>query len=604
MKPGTARSTYAFAVLAVVSVLVLLSVSPGVLLDQLTISNIDSEFDEVAENGSRVHTTVFVANSNALWLPSMDLQYSVALNDIHVLSGSKTGVRISSGRNTVETVATFDNTQIPEWWVSHVNNDEQTTMTTDATVVYGPFEKELWSDQQVIETDILGAFESNGSSTVRIDQHNVLVIGNQTAEWGVADAETTPIRLETRLENVHNRPIKLDGTYYEIRMNGVVVGSGETDAGLELGPGNSTTFEMTVVIETAAMREWWVSHLRNGESTTLEIAVFSVVEDDDGDRQRLPIALYEKQATLETDLLESGETSITPRTAERAPVFEQPTIKGTQSEWGAVRRNETEIETAVKVCNPNNRTFTDLLTLSVHQRTTVAGITVAEGSQDVDALPVDEGTINVSMTKQHEVVPAWWAAHLQNGERSGVRTELTGVADVTVTTLPVAIPDRESVVRTDLLSQLNSDAERAIRSDVTNQRVATVHSTSARWVDPTPEAVAISVTVDIENENRFSSITISDVDYVVDINDVRLADGRTPEEYTIGPGERRTIEFTITLNNSRMAAWWPTHVENDEVSIIDPDVWVTVETVGRSERKQLDFLSEEIRVETDMLSGK
>jgi LEA14-like dessication related protein len=106
----------------------------------------------------------------------------------------------------------------------------------------------------------------------------------------------------------------------------------------------------------------------------------------------------------------------------------------------------------------------------------------------------------------------------------------------------------------------------------------------------------------VENEDPLSSVTIRDVDYTVAINDVTLADRTAPESHTLAPGERRTVEFTLVLNNSRMAAWWPTHIRGGETSQLSQTATATVKTDRGTERVELEFLSGNRTVETDLLA--
>jgi LEA14-like dessication related protein len=589
-------------------VLLLVVVAGGalaVVYDQPHVQSVESEFGDVAEEEAEVNTRVVVQNPNDRALPGrFDLGYFVTLNGVEVASGTEPGVRIEPGRNTVQTTAAFDNSKIPEWWVTHINRGEQTTMKTRARIgLIGGVGPTVPAEERTIETDLLGPLADENASTLRVGDNDLLVVGEQTGEWGEADAETTPLRFTTRLENVHDRPVRLDGTDYEIRMNGVVVGEGRTDDGIELAPGESGNFTVTAALDTPKMQRWWVTHLRNGESTDLQIEVYAVVDDGE-QRKRLPLTVFERRATFETDLLGTGRTAVELRETEPAPEFSEPRVEETSSEWGAVRDDETEIETTVDLVNRNDGELSELLTLEVHQRTTLAGVTIAEGTDRVEELPQGTGQIAVTTTKPHSVVPEWWAAHLRNGEVSETRTEIDAEADVGVTTLPLDLENRSSTVETDLLGDLNDDSTQTVRSDRTGQRMMTVYSTAAEWRDPTPEEGPIVVEADIQNDNQLSSVTIREVDYTVDINSVRLADDRAPEEHTLAPGERRTVQFTIVLNNSKMEEWWPTHVRNGEVSQLNRTVMATVEVDGETERVELDFLSDESTVETDLLADE
>jgi len=381
-----------------------------------------------------------------------------------------------------------------------------------------------------------------------------------------------------------------------------VVGAGETTDGITLAPGETASYDVAAAIDTPRMQQWWVSHLRNDEVTNLRIKVYAVAEVD-GDRERLPLTVYERQAVFETDFLGTGATSVElVETDADDDGFARPTIRDTDSAFGDAGDDETEIRTRVGVDNPTDAAYADLLAVDVETRTTLAGVVAANGTDRIDDLPQGSGTVTTTSTMPHDVVPEWWAAHLRNDERSESRTELDAAADVGITTLPLDLEDRTSTVETNTLEDLNDDATRAVRSEQTGQRILTVHSTSAEYVEATPSTATIVVRADLENENLFSSVTIRDVDYTVRLNDVTLADRTAPEAHTLDPGERRTLEFTLRVNNSKMAAWWPTHVRRGQTSTLNRTATATVETDGDTERVDLEFLAGSRTVETDLLS--
>ncbi len=571
--------------------------------DPPRVVSVESEFGTVRERTADVDTTMVVENPNGRAIPGRHaVEYSVTLDGITVADGRKRGIRIGPERTVVQTTARFDNTAIPEWWATHVNSGEESTMRTRSRVDPAglPFGVSLPVEETRITTDFLESLGKSESSAVLLGDREIITVGDQRAEWGEADEDRSPLRVTTQVENVHERPVRIDGTDYEIRMNEVVVGSGETDDPVELAPGESAAFTVEAAIETPRTQQWWVSHLRNDETTDLTVAVYAVAVDDEGTRRRLPLAILDQQSTFETDLLGTGETVVEPVESEPPAGFADPTVEETTSDWGEVGADETAIETTVAIRNDNEEAFTDLLSLEVDRETTIAGVTVASGTDRVESLPRGEGEIGLTSTKPHAVVPEWWAAHLRNGERSASRTGVTAEADVTVTTLPLDFDDRETVVSSDLLAGLDDDTRQTVA--VAGATLFVVHGTTSEWVDPTPERGPVRVEADIENVGP-TALTISGIDVSIDSNGVVLADERLPGEYAFDAGERRTVTFRLTLDNSQMEAWWPTHVRNGEVSEVTREVTATIEGTLTSDRTTLDFLSADVRVETALLRG-
>lgn len=605
MEQELTRRNAAIAIAAAVGALIVLSIGVTILFDSPRVVASESEFAAVSQDDATIDTRIVVRNPNDVAVPGgVDLDYVVRLNEVRVASGAEDDVAIPPGNTTIETEATFDNTKIPRWWVSHINGDESSVKTTSADVgVAGlPVGPSLTVERTDIETDLLGPLADENETRMALNDTEILLVQNQTGEWGEADAETTPMVVRNEMENVHDRPVEIAGTEYVIRMNEVIVGEGETTEGITLAPGESGTFDVEAAIDTPRMQRWWVSHLRNDESTDLTVEVFAVAEVD-GERERLPLTVYERQAVFETDFLGTGESEVrVVGNGSDDEGFARPTVEDTDSEFGDVGDDETEILTTVAVDNPSDEAYDDVLSVDVDQRTTLAGVTAARGNDTIEDLPRGSGTATLTATMPHDVVPEWWAAHLRNGERSESRTELDAEADVGITTLPLDLEDRTSTVETDTLEGLNDDSTRAVRSEETGQRLLTVHSTSAEYTEATPSRATVVVRADLENENLFSSVTIREVDYTIRLNDVTLANRTAPESHTLEPGERRTVEFTLVLNNSRMAAWWPTHVRNGQTSTLNRTATATIEQDGETERTDLEFLAQNSTVETDLLA--
>ena len=606
METELTRRNVAYAAAAVLGLLIVLSVGVTVAFDAPRTVTSQSEFTAVRADTATVDSRIVLHNPNDVAVPGgVDLSYVIRLNEVQVARGSETGVDIPPGNSTIETNATFDNTKIPAWWVSHVNGNEASIMTTTADVgVAGlPVGPTLTVERREIETDLLGPLASDEPAVMALNGTEILRLENQIGRWGEADAERTPLVVTNDLENVHDRPVEIAGTVYEIRMNDVVVGEGETTAGITLEPGESASYDVRAAIDTPRMQRWWVSHLRNDESTTLTIEVDAVAEVD-GQRERLPLAVYERRAVFETDFLQTGKTTVrlVGNESEGGGGFARPTVEDTDSEFGEVRDGETRIRTTTGIDNPSDAEFTDVLSVDVRTETTLAGVVAADGSDRVEDVPRGTGSVVTTSTMPHDRVPEWWAAHLRNGERSESRTEIDADADVGITTLPVDVEDRNTTVETDTLAGLNDDSTRTVSSEDTGPTILTVHSTSAEYTEVSAERASIVVRADLENENLFSPVTIRDVDYTVALNDVTLADRTAPAEHTLQPGERRTVEFTLVLDNSKMAEWWPTHVRNGQVSALDRTATATVETDDDTDRVELGFLSGNETVETDLLA--
>ena len=183
--------------------------------EQPVVQSVESEFGDVSTTATDVETEVVVTNPNNQSFPgAASLDYEIYMNSVRVADGSEGGIGLEPGRNEVGFTAKLDNGEIPAWWVTHVNSGERTVVSTRASVGVAGFGASLPPQNRSIETDLLDAFAGEGSSTVTVSDSEIMTVSNQRAAWGAADTERTPIAFSVDLANVHDRPVRLDGTEY------------------------------------------------------------------------------------------------------------------------------------------------------------------------------------------------------------------------------------------------------------------------------------------------------------------------------------------------------------------------------------------------------
>jgi len=61
--------------------------------------------------------------------------HTVSLNDVQFAPGRERNVHLSGRDDVVQTSTWVNNDEIPEWWVTHANNNETTTVTVDPSIV-------------------------------------------------------------------------------------------------------------------------------------------------------------------------------------------------------------------------------------------------------------------------------------------------------------------------------------------------------------------------------------------------------------------------------------------------------------------------------------
>ena len=276
-----------------------------------SVEQIDNEFGAVNDTHTEIETDLVIHNPNPVGvrLGDTSVNYTVAMNDVRMASGDKRGVGIGTGNSTVNLTTYLHNERIPAWWVSHVRGGEHTNLTVSATVQPG-FVGQSATFQpaaETIETDLLGQFNSSENRPVNADmplvEDPVLVIERTNASWGNVTDERTPIDLEFGVYNPKMSPVVVSNVGYNITMNDVPVGAGETEDGQTIPGKTSRVVETPTVIDNENLNEWWVTHVENDQTTELRIDFYAEIEPPGSSETiRVPLDDLTYTQTIETDM--------------------------------------------------------------------------------------------------------------------------------------------------------------------------------------------------------------------------------------------------------------------------------------------------------------
>lgn len=286
------------------------------------VTDVENRFGPVDENATTVHTELVVDNPAPVGveLGGVAVDYTVSMNDVALANGSKRGVDVRPGRDRVPFTTRMDNERIPRWWVTHVRNDETTEIRVDATVRSSLLDRSFDLPQErTVETDIIGQFRSTEDRPVDADSplvsDPVLVVRETDARWGDVTAGTTPIEMAFVVYNSKAVSYPITEIGYTITMNGLTVGNGTTEDPAVLAARSETTVRATTAIENDRLDDWWVTHLRSGETTDLRID-FHATARLGAATVRLPLDELTYTRTIETDVF-GTKTETAPNGSER-----------------------------------------------------------------------------------------------------------------------------------------------------------------------------------------------------------------------------------------------------------------------------------------------
>ena len=322
-----------------------------------TVTDVENRFGGVNASTTVIESNLTVSNPNPFGasLGGLTVDYAVEMNEIRMATGTKTGVSVSTGESVLPFTTTMANERIPAWWVSHVRNDERTTLTVDADVHSATAGASFGAPQvtRSIETDLLSGFNSTESQPVNANaplvSDPVLYVNETGANWGAVTNETTELDLRFVVYNPKPYPVGMTELGYDVSMNDVALGEGTTE-GVVIPPGETRTVETTARIRNGNLDEWWVSHLERNQVSALEID-FSARLDLRATTVEVPLRGLTYTKTIETNIF--GTKPDTPgTTADGDPATATPTDEREPDAVGTDTATATPTPTSTATSTP------------------------------------------------------------------------------------------------------------------------------------------------------------------------------------------------------------------------------------------------------------
>lgn len=281
------------------------------LLASISVSEVNLSWGKITAQTSEVKGVVSIYNPGPLSITSSNIvvSYRMSMNGIVMAEGSRRGIQVGRGHSTMNFSVFFDNTKIPQWWVSHVRDDEKTTVEIDVNFIldlgFTQITLATESRRFTVETNMLAKMNTNEPVDVTIVKPFHIIIKSISTRWGDISDETTEIKSEIVTYNPHMIPITITQLGFEIQMNNVSIGEGETSSLIILKAKTETTINFTTEIFNKKLDDWFVTHLKNGERTVLKIRMFSILRVGDL-KVKVYLGTYEEE--IRTDLLSFSQS--------------------------------------------------------------------------------------------------------------------------------------------------------------------------------------------------------------------------------------------------------------------------------------------------------
>jgi len=298
--------------------------------------------------------------------------------------------------------------------------------------------------------------------------------------FGAVNETATVVESDLQVRNPNPVGATLGGLTvdYAIDMNGIRMATG-TKRGLSIPQGQSTV-PMSTRLANERIPTWWVSHVRNGERTTLAV-------NADVHSAALGTSFGAPKVTreIETDIISAFNST------EERPVGASPTggpllvIRETSAQWGEVSAAETNIDMRFVVHNPNAY---PIPVSELSYRATMNGIEMGSGTtEDQGVIPPGETrTIEATTTLNNQHIDEWWVSHLQNDQTTDLRIDFSARFELPTETVEVPLDPLTytRTIETDIFDNKPDDGSAEENERGTETPAGT--STATPTATPTP----------------------------------------------------------------------------------------------------------------------
>jgi len=276
----------------------------------------NSQWGEVTEDSIGVESEVTVNNPRTSF--QSQINYVVSMNGYQLVSGGTGETTIESGQSTVEVSSQISRENIPNWWISHIENGEQSTMEIQASGEFskGPFSTNpSTSRTRTVQTEIIESFRNSLTNLEGSYPTDSIEITDTSAEWGEVTGTRTELVFSITVKNNRNFPVPITDFSGESTMGDVQLLNWESNQeDYTIAPGESRQITVNTYISNQYIDDWFASHIENEETTDYVNNVYFSVAGVGGNSP-----LGECTGTLKTDIFIDNSRGITNRDCQTNP---------------------------------------------------------------------------------------------------------------------------------------------------------------------------------------------------------------------------------------------------------------------------------------------
>ena len=246
---------------------------PTIVIPDLQVQAISNSWGKVSFDTTTINTEILI-NDPDFYLVALEVNCEIYLNEVKIVSeiGKNLQITRCASESRIFLTNTINNDNFIKWLVSHINNDEKTTVRIEGELIISLDKVDLsypFTQKSEFETDILKELGGRDLASINLVEVAKLKIESLQSKWGKVSLAEAEIGHELMIFNWGwlPTPIMITDVNYQFAMNEIQVAKGHTGLPFGLLPGERKPIAFTTKINNKNLIRWWVSHIKNGEKT-------------------------------------------------------------------------------------------------------------------------------------------------------------------------------------------------------------------------------------------------------------------------------------------------------------------------------------------------
>jgi LEA14-like dessication related protein len=244
--------------------------------------NVTSSWGTVTLETTEIDTVVKANNPTPLSRSLQRVNVDLYINDLKIASKTyEKATEIGPMQETGVSLTSFlNNSEIPELWSTYIKNGNEFHVKLDGNVTFKTWLREITcpiSYNTTVHTDLLELLNEAGSQDFRVGS-TALKLKSLGLTWGEVGLNQTEIIASALIFNPNSYSIAIKTLSCAIEMNDIRMGGGIIYRSTDLKPESEETILFEATIDSTMLNEWWNTHLRNDQVTSINFRLDGLAE--------------------------------------------------------------------------------------------------------------------------------------------------------------------------------------------------------------------------------------------------------------------------------------------------------------------------------------